>query len=160
MNDGETPEQFHKRRAELQRRGINGNGAETPLAIAAKQWPTIRSTDGGDNLQTHWATPHANATTGVGSDGRDGGDNLQTQAYLFGLPVQETETPGNESLIDFQNSPQQCIERQHRLNPLFVAWLMGYLVPTNCGPTEMQSYLKQRRLLLFRWLQICLGVSE
>ena len=45
MNDGEAPESFERRRAALAAKGINGNGAGTPLAQATKTW------------SAQWATP-------------------------------------------------------------------------------------------------------
>ena len=44
-NDRESPESFHTRRETLRAKGINGNGAGTPLAIASKQWPTLAARD-------------------------------------------------------------------------------------------------------------------
>lgn len=43
--DGEEPETFFARAQAIKAKGINGNGAGTPLAIAAKQWATPRSSD-------------------------------------------------------------------------------------------------------------------
>ena len=48
-NDSESPESFRKRQAELKDKGINGNGAGTPLPIVAKEtamWSTPRASDG------------------------------------------------------------------------------------------------------------------
>jgi hypothetical protein len=45
-NDGEEPETFLIRQEILRARGINGNGMGTPLAMAAKLWPTPDTMDG------------------------------------------------------------------------------------------------------------------
>jgi hypothetical protein len=44
FNDGESPESWRRRAAGLREKGINGNGAGTPLAIAAKEmtYPSSR----------------------------------------------------------------------------------------------------------------------
>jgi hypothetical protein len=71
---------------------------------------------GGQVEEKNWATPHANCHTGAGAGSKgEGADNLQTQAT--------TDT-------------------RRRLNPWFVAWLMGmpphWLHPlplTSGGPT-------------------------
>jgi len=47
-NDGEQPETFFARRQEIKAKGINGNGMGTPLAIAAKAWPTPSAKLGDD----------------------------------------------------------------------------------------------------------------
>lgn len=90
-NDGETPESFERRRRRLQETGVNGNGAGTPLTIAAKMWQTPRASDGphggpngskGDlplpsqsiaETEKLWATPTAR-------DWKDGGGSVDERA--------------------------------------------------------------------------------
>ena len=56
-----------------------------------------------------WASPHKNASTGAGTQGRDGGENLQTQA----------------SGTTASGSPAGTANRG-QLNPHLSRWLMGY----------------------------------
>lgn len=85
-NDGESPETWRVRQAELKAKGINGNGAGVPLAIAAQEalsmWATPNIPNGGRAMSAedvaakgntdrgkrqvdlgsqaaHWATPSA-----------------------------------------------------------------------------------------------------
>lgn len=46
FNASEDPASFETRRRRLKERGINGNGAGTPLAVKAAQWSTPRAADG------------------------------------------------------------------------------------------------------------------
>ena len=130
------------------------------LKAQAAMWPTPTedgnynrkglSATSGDGLATAskmWATPHANITTGAGSQGRDGGDNIQTQAATFHLthPGPETLPHGNTSSNDGPNSRRQWQTprtgrhgtpgegkghggqpKGKRLNPFFVEWLMNF----------------------------------
>lgn len=66
MNDGEDPESFRRRQAELRRRGINGNGAGVPLTIAAQEFTNEAS--------EKWPSPCASQgkTFRPKSDGRQG----------------------------------------------------------------------------------------
>jgi len=131
-NDGETPESFERRRR-LQETGVNGNGAGTPLTIAAKMWQTPRASDGphggpngskGDlplpsqsiaETEKLWATPTAR-------DWKDGGApsmNVPTNS-LLGRQAPRSMTSGDAS------SPSDPTLRPRlRLNPEFVEWLMG-----------------------------------
>ena len=52
MNDGEGPQTWQKRQSELKARGINGNGAGMPLAIAGPLWTTPQSHDAGGGNQS------------------------------------------------------------------------------------------------------------
>lgn len=45
MNDGESPESFEARRQRNRAKGYNGNGQGTPLAMAARMWPTATAQD-------------------------------------------------------------------------------------------------------------------
>ena len=43
-------------------------------------------------------------------------------------------------------TPKSPPASPRRLNPKFVAWMMGFPPGwTSCGPTEMQSYLSRQR---------------
>jgi hypothetical protein len=91
-----------------------------------------------------WATPNVpNRGPELSKAHRktSGGIDLQSQV----LSLQAQPETGEPSLTDGRNSHQQ---RAKRLNPLFVAWLMGYLEPINCGPMETQSCRIVQRWLL------------
>lgn len=88
------------------------------------------------------------ATTGETSlsDGRDSPQQLEfaKQATYWATPEAADSTKGGPNQRDSSGRPKlsaQAIDHQKnkRLNPLFVAWLMGYLEPINCGPMETQS---------------------
>jgi hypothetical protein len=96
-NDGEDPAVWEARRARLQQKGYNGNGAGIPLAVKAAGWPTPRAEDSescgnhpsaSDSLTgvtRNWNTPRAR-------DGKLGGkDCLEPQAQLI-LFVDELAT--------------------------------------------------------------------
>lgn len=75
INDAESPESFHKRRAELKARHKNGNGAGTPLAVQVKMWPRPMAHD-------TRARSEANAMNPKG-----GGRCLAREAKMWGRPT-------------------------------------------------------------------------
>ena len=136
------------------------------LGRVAANWSTPRSTDGekgGPNQQfgaggvplpaqtAQWSTPSIADTEG-GRKARSGDRSTellmkgQAEALASSLPVPETSTHGGKS------SPER-----RTLNPLFVAWLMGWPPPasTGCGFSETEwSRFKQRmrsELLRLEW---------
>lgn len=58
-NDQEDIESFLARQAVLKEKGINGNGAGIPLTVAARMWPTPRSSPN-ENRTTKPAPSHGN----------------------------------------------------------------------------------------------------
>lgn len=74
----------------------------SPLHRAAKNWPTVteddasnlKRTSGGFNSLTRtasqWPSPHGNASTGAGAQGRDGGLNLQTATAHWQTPASDS----------------------------------------------------------------------
>jgi hypothetical protein len=78
FNDGENPEQWLARQAELKKKGINGNGAGIPLGIAAKLWPTPTVPNGGRR------NPEGTSITGKRPDGRKAQIDLWEAAGLEG----------------------------------------------------------------------------
>ena len=82
------------------------------------QTPTgVKSSNDGQSSPQQWASPNAANATG-------------TRNRTAKRSVQGKHNDG-ETLCD-QVYPK-------RLNPTFVAWLMGYLEPINCGPMETRS---------------------
>lgn len=68
QGDNRSPEAYKKM---LENRKGGPRTKVTALTVYAKSWPT----------------PHANATTGPGSEGRDGGENLQTAVEHWATPT-------------------------------------------------------------------------
>jgi hypothetical protein len=168
-NDGETPESFEARRQRNIAKGYNGNGMGTPLAMAARMWPTATagdsastgaasySTDSGrhagttltDAIRT-WATPAARDHKGSPKElTRPGGksrlDQLDRQAENFSPRVQPIPD-GRQSLPSAPTLPL-------RLNPVFGCWLMGWPTwwtnpgPTACAQSEMALWRSRLRSL-------------
>lgn len=95
-----------------------------------------KSSNDGPNLPQQWATPNVpnrGPELSKSHRAKSGGIDLQSQVIH---PDQQATTGGTSS-SDGRNSHQQPAKR---LNPLFVAWLMGYLESINCGPTETRSF--------------------
>ena len=67
--EGETPETWRARQAEMRARGYNGNGCGTPLAMAVQVWPTPTESDSGGagnrNLPGSKAHPGTSLTDAV-----------------------------------------------------------------------------------------------
>ena len=107
INDGEEPETFLDRREREKAKGQNGNGMGTPLAMAAKLWPTPEASDGtGGRVSSElggqrgsgakravtlgtatafWASPTASDGTLAGLDpetNREGSPSLTGQAAI------------------------------------------------------------------------------
>lgn len=119
MNDGENPETFEQRRLELQSKGINGNGAGTPLTQAAQGFSLqaqetpldgLPSSPDGPTSRQQWTTPQAHDVTERGSG------------------QQPTAKAGNACLARDARAGSQT----KRLNPLFVFWLMAWDLDATC----------------------------
>jgi hypothetical protein len=91
--EGESPATWLARRETLKEKGINGNGAGTPLAMAVQCWATPNSmlggsvSRGGDRVNEpllagqaqQWATPNARDHKGSDLPSRNGGASLSHQ---------------------------------------------------------------------------------
>lgn len=147
VNDGEPVEKHAEALRMLKDKHGNGNGAGTPLTIAARTWPTPSTQDTENNggpsqavrhspplnsLAAQWPTPRASArenrtTKNAPSHGVTHGSTLAGEASERSLPAPGTETHGHTC------SPE-CL----RLNPLFVDWLQGFPPGwTDCDATAM-----------------------
>lgn len=107
-NSSESPEQWRARQAKLKEKGINGNGAGVPLAIAAKE-------------AAFWAAPLAsNARSGKVSEETFSKNSrpLQEQAVTFGAALSGSSAPMESSGV---------------LSPELPCWLMGYDLKTWLG---------------------------
>ena len=60
-----------------------------------------------------WPTPHANSTTGAGSEGREGGLNIQTAVTLAGWP---TPTVADDNMSRMPDPQAFSLKRLQRLN--------------------------------------------
>jgi len=128
-NDGEAPETWNARSAQLKVKHRNGNGAGKPLAIQAQEL---------------WQTPAPADVTG-GRKTRSGarGDEplLNGQALACARRVRQTATDGAAS-----STPRRC------LNPLFVEWLMAWppgwtLIASTGFGCSATAFIRWRRLM-------------
>lgn len=112
-NDGESPRTWLERAERLKAKHKNGNGAGMPLSIAVQLWPTpnamssarnrtARRTDA--NSKHHGGTTLADFVTIL-----DGGSNGRASALANGVA-----------------------EVGLKLNPMWVAWLMGWPIGWQC----------------------------
>jgi hypothetical protein len=107
-NDGENPETFRARQAELRAKGMNGNGAGTPLSIQAKElaglWPPPAERD--------HRFPNSSESQQRINEGSKRGQQLPNfVAHTHGVG---------------QTSSAEATASSGALNPEFVCWLMGY----------------------------------
>lgn len=107
------------------------------LAGRAKAWPTPTGGEGGPNSKRdqrgnvganlkeaalQWPTPNARDHKGQDLASRNGGSSLahaQTGVFSHSSPQAPTTPVGAKSW-------RKALNSLHRLNPLFVAWLMGW----------------------------------
>jgi hypothetical protein len=130
-NDGETPETWQARADKIKEQGINGNGAGTPLAIAAQQWNSpaagggVSVSRGGDRIDepllakqaemtAQWATPQAHDSQGGSPDrikrhGTKHGDrNLADDVTMWATPSAASDANGC-------SSPEKTAERHAKM---------------------------------------------
>jgi len=192
--DWEEPETWLARREKLKEKHHNGNGVGTPLAMAAKMWPTPTTMDahssGGnpDTTGTHgttltdsaarlWRTPDATITQPKGSvlklEGRTPSDpqvsladqasswptprarDEKGQGYQDGLPSIASSLPDPTTAGPGPTSSGPT----RRLNPRFVAWLMGLPVgwtdtTTPLATTSFEHWATASSLSLRHWLSV------
>jgi hypothetical protein len=88
-----------------------------------------------------WARPHANASTGPGTQGREGGENLQTQVDRYPTPRANKWGPPDSHGKTHPNTPKGS------LNPYWVEWLMGWPIGwTDCEPLATDRFRLWLRL--------------
>ena len=91
---------------------------------------------------------------------QDGGELRERAAIersdrVFSLDIAPPPSPSVPTIPDGQRSSNAHLGLVRRLNPAFVAWLMGLPwwwtnpEPINCGRPETASYLCRQRRLLF-----------
>ena len=118
-NDGEDLESWMARRERERARGQNGNGMGTPLAIAARIWPTTTSGDA-----------KSSGSAGYGTEsGRSEGTTL-TDAAVRGIRAGATESKPTKGL---------------KLNPAWVEQLMGFPLGWTLLDQESPSTTGKRR---------------
>lgn len=134
-NDSEEPEQWRARQTELRKKGVNGNGAGVPLAIATKEWATPTASESANRTTTEPASV---------TDGRGHGAHLSAQAASWATPTsrdwKDAATPDTvpangmlgrqapRSLPDLTTEPdgEPTLSAGRVLNPRFVEALMGF----------------------------------
>ena len=124
INSAEDPSTWLARRDALKAKGINGNGAGTPLGIAAQMWSTPNAHDG------RRPGPDIHSTQGR---------NLSREAAEWiGRPDLTMPRAGDSG--SSKADPRQ-------LNPDFVEALMGFPPEwTACAPSATPSSLSAQRL--------------
>jgi hypothetical protein len=107
-NDSEDPETFPARQDRQKARGINGNGMGTPLAMAAKLWPTIAASEARQGFQRRL-------------DGLASGQNQQsltTIAALWPVPI-----AANHRSVYASNETHAKTEHARPLNEFVGRWM-------------------------------------
>jgi hypothetical protein len=116
FNEGESLESWEARRERELAKGRNGNGFETPLAVAVQRWPTPQARDGDGRA--------ADASR-VGDPNRHGGYNLDDWVKLWNAP-----RAAGGSLTGGSNSRKTAIRDgsyvSGSLNPAWVEMLQGF----------------------------------
>jgi hypothetical protein len=140
-NDSEDPETFLARQDRQKARGINGNGMGTPLAMAAKLWPTpaardVKGANGPEHMENGtgrlhldqspnfvpfmWSTPRS-------SDAEKGGPNQQFGAGGIPLPAQaaqwRTPTASDPKRGDRPDWQPDVKAGEHSLNWQAAQWM-------------------------------------
>lgn len=157
MNNRESPETFEARRAALQAKHRNGNGAGTPLGMAVLQWPTPCT---GESLTGH------GRRGGKSRNGRQSGQvsaatlaknsrPLTEIACQYGHQPEATPTAGEQSSPSIPNSLPLSKCPTRKLNPAFVGWLMnfprGWTGP-QAGTTNFERWETRSSQVVRQWL--------
>jgi hypothetical protein len=123
-NDGEDPSTFFARMVELQAKHGNGNGAGTPLAIAAKMWSTPRASLN-ENRTTRHAPTHGNG------HGRTLAGDAGEWSGRQGATTPRAGARTSRVTLD--------------LSPFFVEAVMGWPIGwTDCASWETESSLTKQ----------------
>lgn len=127
-NDGERPETWRARAELLKEKHGNGNGAGTPLSIAAQEfWPTPNVPNGGRSMSAEDVAAKGKTAKGKRQVQLENVAKFHSEE-VCSHPAPETETAGESS------SPPT-----RRLNPLFVEMLQGFPIGwTGCAPLAMR----------------------
>ena len=148
-NDGEEPETWLARRAILKAKKMNGNGAGMPLSIAVRLLPTPKwqnanapatHGEGGPDLQTAVAmlpTPSAGDEKDRGWqwNGSRTGKVLSLPGAVAALPTPNAGdgtrgvgkwNPAAKNQSSRTVAAAVGVNRGHKLQPAFAAWMMGF----------------------------------
>ncbi len=127
-NYEETAESFTARQELLKAKGINGNGAGTPLPIALKLLPTPKASTNRKSRATltregHWGAPGleqaVEMAAGILPHEYESPDEVQ--GWMAGLVEESPSTGGSTG----QRSSAGSVSPDLRLSPWFVEWMMG-----------------------------------
>ena len=127
-NYDESPESFRARQERLKAKGINGNGAGTPLGIQAAETAL-------------WATPTSLAPA------KDGNNEAGNSAGLVSIRahIMAATEPSGPTTSGSPGQTEKHAESRGSLNPAFVCWLMGFPPEyLSCAPSETRSSRKSR----------------
>ena len=114
-NDGENLDQWQTRRDAMRAKGINGNGCGTPLAIAARLWPTPTTQDSAASGSAGYST----------ESGRHAGTTLTdaTARRVWATPRNNTGPSTDHQHLSIDG---QVRTATGKLNPAWVEQLMGF----------------------------------
>lgn len=117
-----------------------GETSHTSGTSSCQLWPTPTANDDNKSPEAHLAMKSRmpggtrKAITSL---------NVLTKIWATPAATNATNTRNRTNRTNRGgNDGETLCDQVHpkRLNPLFVAWLMGYLEPINCGPMETQSF--------------------
>lgn len=119
--------------------------------------PGEKSSIDGQNLPRLWKTPHGFANTDKNGKTAGAAGEMAKQAVNWQTPRAKEAGGYNQQkngahtliLTGQAINGKSTNAAKKKLNPKFVAWLMGfdpqYLEPTNFGPSAMQSFQSAAR---------------
>ncbi len=117
FNDGEDPQSWLARRDELKAKGINGNGAGTPLAVAVKMLPTPTARLG---------TPRgAQAARYTNPERSNDLDDAAAWAEKYDRWGDYAEAIARHEQV-FGRAAPDALDAKRRLSPAFVEWMMDF----------------------------------
>lgn len=148
FNDGESVKTWEKRRQKNKEKGVNGNGHGTPLAIAAKLWPTPTVPNGGRRNK------EGTSITGMTPDGKKRQIDLREFAIrMYPTPQAHDAAKGSPDRVGRYGTKhggrnlndEVADESSGSLSPRFVEELMGFPIDhTALSPSATASFHNRR----------------
>lgn len=114
-NEGEDPELWHRRRAELAAKGVNGNGAGEPLGQQVRAWSTICASEADRGSDPSGAR--------LGSPGLI--EEVRPWPTVLAADADDVKRNGRSGNPSLNYEARQC-PHGRRMNPEWVEILMGF----------------------------------